>query len=518
MASSSTMTYCYDWSTPTAGSPDYFNACGEEIASTVSIPDNMFGSQAARTGNAYMGMYVMDSPEGTAAYLPYREYLQGKIIQPLLAGHRYFLNYWVSKADNHASNIAVDRLSALFLTDSLLIFTEGLITIDPQVTSPEDLYFNSTESWMSVNGEFVAEGAEKWIILGNYLADESLNIEVSGPPIDIWNTGTDRNPSYYYIDDICLLDIDGAPTSFTKTDTLICLSDPIEWNLEENEFFRYYWSDGTTGHSNTFDTEGTYWVKTINVDQCTLHVDTINVINDIGFVLDLGDDTTICLHVPLVLDAGHPEITHYLWNTGETTSSIEIDQPGVYSVHATSDCGSAADTIVVSLPAPLNLELMRDTLLCIGQAITLSPFIIQPDVDYIWNTGSHSPTISTDESGAYILTAKDQCDNILGDTVNVYFSNCLFCIQMPNAFTPNGDGVNDEFKPVSECVFKDYQFYIYNRWGECVFKSFNVKESWNGIYNGKTADNGVYFYFLSATPAIGNMDEINIKGDITLIR
>ncbi len=91
---------------------------------------------------------------------------------------------------------------------------------------------------------------------------------------------------------------------------------------------------------------------------------------------------------------------------------------------------------------------------------------------------------------------------------------------MPNAFSPNGDGLNDEFKPffVNKSGYIVRRFFIYNRWGREVYHAYNQKNaSWNGLYGntGKPADPGTYFYtidieFLDKTKA-------SFKGEVNLI-
>ena len=70
-------------------------------------------------------------------------------------------------------------------------------------------------------------------------------------------------------------------------------------------------------------------------------------------------------------------------------------------------------------------------------------------------------------------------------------------IYLPTAFTPNGDGLNDDFGAVGEGI-EAYQLIIYNRWGQIIFESKNINEKWDGNYNGKQAPPGVYSYELLA--------------------
>ncbi len=88
---------------------------------------------------------------------------------------------------------------------------------------------------------------------------------------------------------------------------------------------------------------------------------------------------------------------------------------------------------------------------------------------------------------------------------------------LPNAFSPNGDGLNDVFIPVisNGKGYIPLDFSIYNRWGQRIFYSVNPELGWNGTYNDKPADMGTYYYYIRYS--IGNKEFIK-KGDVTLMR
>jgi gliding motility-associated-like protein len=90
-------------------------------------------------------------------------------------------------------------------------------------------------------------------------------------------------------------------------------------------------------------------------------------------------------------------------------------------------------------------------------------------------------------------------------------------VAFPNAFTPNGDGKNDVFRPFPQAKgFHTYHvFRIQNRWGQTVFECTNNKAEWDGTFNGVPQDMGVYFYYLKYDCGGKTLEE---KGDVTLIR
>jgi gliding motility-associated-like protein len=88
-------------------------------------------------------------------------------------------------------------------------------------------------------------------------------------------------------------------------------------------------------------------------------------------------------------------------------------------------------------------------------------------------------------------------------------------VYIPNAFTPNQDGDNDCFKPITNSIYTDYNFSIFNRWGEQVFTSKNPDGCWNGQYKNSPCEMGTYFYYLTGTINCGKIVQ---KGDVILVR
>jgi gliding motility-associated-like protein len=119
------------------------------------------------------------------------------------------------------------------------------------------------------------------------------------------------------------------------------------------------------------------------------------------------------------------------------------------------------------------------------------------------------------QPGVYI----DTFINSLGcDSIRIFkleLDENLCCkIFLPNAFTPNGDNLNDEF--IIKDIFDDYNLLIADRWGNIVFRSSNSFIGWDGKYKGIEMPIGTYFYLLKYK--CNNSDMKMVKGDITLIR
>ena len=188
--------------------------------------------------------------------------------------------------------------------------------------------------------------------------------------------------------------------------------------------------------------------------------------------LSLGPDRTICQGTGNILDAG-PGNSLYQWSTGATTQTIAVDTSGTYRVHAVNHWGCEAfDTIVMTVNSAA--ESYVDTTVCEGLSY--------------W--AQHAFRTS---GGIYLDTLKmaTGCDSIV--TTDLHFKECPLQIWFPNAFSPDGDGLNDLFRPVGSNI-TNYRLLIFNRWGALIFESSDILTGWDGMVKGKMAAPGVYTF------------------------
>jgi gliding motility-associated-like protein len=92
-------------------------------------------------------------------------------------------------------------------------------------------------------------------------------------------------------------------------------------------------------------------------------------------------------------------------------------------------------------------------------------------------------------------------------------------LYVPNVFSPNGDALNDTFKPSSSCGFASFEMKIFSRWGQLVYNSRSAEDGWNGETGGEPAPADVYTYMISYSfePA-DSLSSGKISGDLALIR
>jgi len=499
-----------DWTQPTLATSDYYNVCAMPTGPfALSVPQNMFGYQPARTGNAYAAGITDEAyPAST-----YREYIQANLVSPLVTGHRYHASYWVSLAEKHnssplASSTSIDQMGIYFgLTPELRYINEVMDDLVPQVKSPSGYMLSDTVNWMKISGVFTSAANYEWIILGNFTPYDSIHSLSLG--------GSFASQSYYYIDDVCVLDMDGLPSFSSHYDTALCNNPSIIIGGYDTTS-SYLWDNNSIQAQRVITQPGTYWRRYVNLDGCVLAVDTFKVTGTQNVSLDIGNDTVICRNTSLTLDASTPGPYQYQWSTGATAPAITITSPGTYFVKVFNDCGAGSDTIIVSEPIAPSAALPEDMLLCKGTPATLQ--FNQDGISNHWSTGETGCCIDIDSSGLYVLTTTNICGDTASDQINITYSTCEQCILAPSAFTPNGDGLNDVYRVINNCSLKSFSLKIFNRWGQVVFQTNSPDKYWDGNKNGQVADAGVYYYYIRATPAVKDVKEVVVKGDITLFR
>ncbi len=120
-------------------------------------------------------------------------------------------------------------------------------------------------------------------------------------------------------------------------------------------------------------------------------------------------------------------------------------------------------------------------------------------------------------AGCYTLAAVDEQGNVSELARPFCVQNCPV-FELPNAFTPNGDGHNDFFTPTKFRFIERVRFQVFNRWGQLVFETEDPMINWDGMnHSGKSVSDGVYFYSCEAYESQG-LTSINLSGYIELIR
>jgi len=194
---------------------------------------------------------------------------------------------------------------------------------------------------------------------------------------------------------------------------------------------------------------------------------------------------------------------------------IQSAQAGHWTltVSDTNHCQGSASVEVNIIPLPVSgFPADKDTL-WFDEMTRLEA--LPGYASYRWNTGDSTSSVLVTSEGWYrvIMQTEEGCTS--SDSLMMLYSFAPFT--MPNAFTPDGDGKNDTFRPVTiPEKISSFTMYIYNRWGQLVFSTKDLSTGWDGKINGSPAPLGVYTYIISYSNQAG--EERKKTGMVTLVR
>lgn len=273
----------------------------------------------------------------------------------------------------------------------------------------------------------------------------------------------------------------------------------------------------------------TYYVTGTGANGCKA-TDTVNITVSIPGPLFAPPNKSMCEQSSVQLDGFNGTAVSYLWSPGAYLSNTTIINPvanpplsTVYTVKISNiACGydSTFFVNVTVLPAPVINAGKQNDIDCANRSARL--FASGGD-SYNWSPsiGLSSITIANPvatitSTQKYYVTVSNSagCSGI--DSVTVFVNTAASLARyMPNAFTPNGDGLNDCYGLKSWLNIRKLEFRIFNRYGEQVFATSDPGKCWDGKYKGKAAGQGSYVYYVKAETNCGTEEQ---KGNFMLIR
>jgi gliding motility-associated-like protein len=326
-----------------------------------------------------------------------------------------------------------------------------------------------------------------------------------------------------------------SPTYQFPSDQSLCLGESVTLN-EAPANFTYNWTSSNNTLNTTDDSpsvtpsQTTTYYLTISNGSCDRTDSVTIVVNSQS--LNLSEDITLCIGNSAVLTGTTTGSGNYQWSTGETTSSITVSptQNTTYDVVYTYGDGctlqgqvvvSVADNFAIDLAAtPDVTEVVQGDDIQLDVSVTGTA----TNPSYAWTENgtalaATSATVTVTPivnptTYAVTVTSQEGCSN----TAEIVFAVLEPEWEIPNAFSPNGDEINDVFKVVfkNENNIQTLRFQVFNRWGQKVYDWTTGEPGWDGKLNGNDQPAEVYLYYIELQ--LGTGEVVEEKGDLTLIR
>jgi gliding motility-associated-like protein len=290
-------------------------------------------------------------------------------------------------------------------------------------------------------------------------------------------------------------------------DTSLCEEQSLSYRFNLPQA-TYRWNNGSQAPQQSIHAAGLYWLEVMQ-NNCTLR-DSIIVQYRSLPVIHLGNDTSLCEGTQKILDASFPLAT-YQWQDGSSASQLSVNNPGLYHVNIQRDGCLFRDSIRIEYLSKPRIILGGDTTICTGQELVLNPKVNQASL--VWGDGSTGTMLRVTNPGMYTVTATNKCGSSSGQ---IQLTRGVCKLYMPNAFTPNGDGINDLFRVKYPGFIKTFHMAIYNRWGAIVFQTENPLDGWNGRYRNTDQPAGNYIWQISLTTLEGEKEQA--RGNVILLR
>lgn len=414
--------------------------------------------------------------------------------------------YWVRVTDNAIGCVIHDTINIAFINSpvndtSIKMCAKGLLNLPDSVNTP-----NVPITWVDNNFNPIAF------------------------PINMNTLGTF---DYYYLiaspcEDTAKVTVQVLFDQLSiGNDSTICSNQqvPLSANLTG---MNYTWSNGSTSQTNTVNTTGIYDLIA-TASGCTFY-DTVSI--TVKPTPNAGLDGTITqcdfigsdlfLSINGMPDNGGNWIDPNLNPFNQPiTSNNPVD--GNYQYIVTN--GTCSDTSTVTLtnivPDLSGFIYDEERIIAEQTLVTFTQVSIADASSWLVN----GLPVSTNNSFTQIFNQKgivpvcliintDNCIDTICEPITIIEDAIIF---VPNSFTPDNDGSNDHFKPAVNGVVNDYEFYVFNRWGEIIYQTNQVEDSWDGTYDKNIVQSGIYTWRITySLPSEGGKKDLN--GHIQVIR
>lgn len=537
-SSHSELYYLLNWFSPSYfNSTDYFNVC--DNLSNVGVPINFAGYQHAFSNSAYIGISTY------ALTNNYREYIATKLNSSLITNKQYKLIFHINLANEGYYSSSKNDIGVYFSSDSIAMpqsHGAAPLPYTPQVVSGSSSeQLNDTANWTELTFYYQAQGGEEYIYIGNFNDDNNTTYQT-------FNTNGSIDGAYYYIDDVSLVEVttkDAAINKIEKRDSCFALwaevqnkgIDSLDFTQEALPYVVEVSSNGNVIQSyndsiqsnqynpnnQTLPLDSSIWFPLPALDLSGLQGN-YQISVELQWPLDEVNTNDIIDSVfNFDLSGGNPQISTDSLCPGDevqlTTanyqgeiqwqSSLDKTQwqnlmpgdtleqsPTQRTFYRLAVCDAIfSDTFEVEVIEP-KLSAIKEQQFCSEEQQTIS---IQKESSFktvrwyadnnsnsFFYEGINLNTTLTTSTTFYLAPVLLGCES----EKRIPLSITISCeVEIPNVFTPNGDGINDQFVYRNVDKSKKLQTKIFNRWGDLVSQFYGNK-GWSG--DGESE--GLYYY------------------------
>ena len=349
------------------------------------------------------------------------------------------------------------------------------------------------------------------------------------------NASGDKTADSKGMNDMWIVKTSCATTLDLGADFSVCAGSEIalDSKLTNCTDCQFEWEDGSTlpYRVASIYEETTFRLKVRHPDNCILEDSIIVTVNGgietAHFMVegeDCGANGTGAVYLE-DLEGGVAPFKLFLDDELLEQGGVEHLSSGVYRFRVEDALGCSLDTsLALTFPGALTLDLGEDLFVKQGASIQLEPQVSHDDVRFMWeeaDLSSFSPIVQPVETTTYhlIVYTSDGC--MARDAITVFVIDNED-VYIPNAFSPNHDGMNDYFTVYGGAELGSIKtLKIFDKWGSALFEGNNLtpndpKGAWDGTSRGKPLPVGVYVYY--AVVQFANGAEQLFKGELTLLR
>lgn len=295
--------------------------------------------------------------------------------------------------------------------------------------------------------------------------------------------------------------------------------------------YQYSINGGAFQSSNVFTGLST-GPKTIIIKDafCGTITKTINVGFNDNLALTTNNDTLVCAGAPVnMLAATNGTGAAYAWTPAAGLSATNISNPvatvnsnTAFTVTASLNGCVRTGTVNISIKPNPVISAGPDKTIVDGDQVQLNGSSAANAVSITWtpsatltNANSYTPVAKPATTTTYTLTVRDNNNCTSADDAIV--TVIPYCMKVMNAFTPNGDGMNDRWLVTNgaPCT-NNIKVGVYNRYGNVIYTNNNYANDWDGTFNGKPVADGTYYYTVTFRTITGKL--ITLAGDVTILR